>query len=125
MQNDVELKNTSVVLDEAYLYVDSRLTQSSFSRLMTYFVMQTRKRNVDLYITTQQFENVDIRLRRNCDIRALCRYNQKNQICRVRLIDLRSGKKRKIKIWGPQFFDFFDTTEYPKLRPGHIDSVKL
>lgn len=125
MKNDKELKNTSVVLDEAYLFVDSRMSQTGFSKLMTYFVMQTRKRDVDLYVTTQQYENVDIRLRRNTDIRALCRFNKSTQICRVRLIDLRSGKRRKIKIYGPNIYDYYDTTEYPKLRPGHIDNVKL
>jgi hypothetical protein len=119
MQEEEELENAIVILDEAYLFVDSRLSQSSLSRLMTYFFMQTRKRHVDLYVCSQQFENVDVRLRRNVDVRAICRYDKISQWCKVRLINMRTGRRRTIKMYGPEFFPYFDTDEIPKLRPAH------
>jgi len=72
MENNSVLYDTTVVLDEAYLFADSRMSQSGFNKLLSYFVLQTRKRDVDLYLTTQQFENIDRRLRQNTDIRVLC-----------------------------------------------------
>jgi len=72
MENNTILYDTTVVLDEAYLFADARMSQSGFNKLLSYFVLQTRKRDVDLYLTTQQFENIDRRLRQNTDIRVLC-----------------------------------------------------
>ena len=125
MNNNKQFYGVTFIIDEAYLHADSRLSQSGYSRLLTYFALQSRKRDVDLYLTSQQFQNLDIRLRWNADIRGICRYNPLTQVCRVRLIDLRSGFKRTVKIYGPEYFPFYDTHEVPPLRPFHIDSVKL
>ena len=125
MEHDEVLYDCTVILDEAYLMVDSRLSQQGYSRLMTYFMLQSRKRDVDLYVTTQQFENIDVRFRRNANVRALCRYNYEAQVCTVRLVDLNSGVRRRVRIYGPEYFPFYDTREIPPLRPFHIDSVRL
>lgn len=71
---DEEMENCVLLLDEAYQYMDSRMSQSKESRIFSYFVVQTRKRGVDLYICTHSIENVDIRLRRNVDIRGANSY---------------------------------------------------
>lgn len=124
MKNNVELYNKTVVLDEAYLFMDSRRSQSGFNNLMTYFTLQTRKRGVDLYICTQQFTNVDLRLRQNADIRATCRFDKASQVCRVRMVNMRDGTRRVVKIYGPEYYKFFDTNEIPPLRSGHLN-VKI
>ena len=121
MKEEEELSNAIVILDEAYLFVDSRLSQSSLSRLMSYFFMQTRKRHVDLYVCSQQYENVDIRLRRNIDVRAICRSDKSTGWCKIRFINMRTGKKRNIKLYGPEFYPYFDTDEIPHLRPAHTN----
>jgi len=125
MNEDEELQNAIVVLDEAYLFVDSRLSQSALSRLLSYFFLQTRKRHVDLYVCSQQYELVDVRLRRNVDVRAICNFDKETGWCRVKLINLRNGKRKVIRIYGPEIFPYFDTDEIPKLRPGHIAKVVL
>ena len=124
MKNTTELNDTSVILDEAYLFADSRMSQSGLTKLFSYFALQTRKRGVDLYITTQQFRNIDIRLRMNANVRGICRFNNRTQICTVRLIDLRTGIRRPVRIYGPDFYNYYDTREYPALRPAHFN-VKL
>ncbi len=125
MENNTILYDTTVVLDEAYLFADARMSQSGFNKLLSYFVLQTRKRDVDLYLTTQQFENIDRRLRQNTDIRVLARYNKATKVVTCRFVDLRSGLRRRIKIYGPEYHWMYDTKEIPTLRPGHIRAVQL
>lgn len=125
MEENTTLFDTTVVIDEAYLFADARMTQSGFNRLMSYFVLQSRKRDVNIYFTTQQFENIDSRLRRNVDMRILSRFNKQSQVVTCRLMDLRSGRRRRVRISAPEFWWCYDTKEVPSLRPAHIRAVNL
>lgn len=64
-----------MLMDEMYQIADSRSSQTKLNKLFTYFIVQTRKRDVDLYVCTHSIENVDVRLRRAADIRGSCRYS--------------------------------------------------
>lgn len=74
--NDEELVNSVLLLDEAYIYLDARTGASKLNKLFTYFIVQTRKRGVDLYICTHHVDIVDKRLRRAIDVRGTCRYKK-------------------------------------------------
>ena len=124
MKEKRHLFNKTVIWDEAYLMSDSRRSQSGLNRLSSYFTLQTRKRGVDLYIVTQQFTNVDLRLRQNVDVSAVCKFNKKLEICSVRLINLRDGTRRPVRLYGPEYYRFYDTREIPDMAPSHLD-VKL
>lgn len=124
MENNTMLYDATIILDEAYLYSDSRLSQSAFNRLMSYLFLQTRKRNLDLYVNSQQFENVDIRLRKNIDTRFICAFDKYSQFVSFKIIDIRSGRRSRRKyLYGPDWFPFFDTEEIPDLRPSHTKIV--
>ncbi len=71
---DGELENCSLFLDEMYQIADNRSSQTKLNKLFTYFVVQTRKRDVDLYFCTHHIDHVDVRLRRAADIRGACKY---------------------------------------------------
>jgi len=71
---DGELEDCILFLDEMYQIADSRSSQTKLNKLFTYFVVQTRKRGVDLYICTHHLDHIDLRLRRAVDIRGACRY---------------------------------------------------
>lgn len=71
---DDELTNCDIWLDEMYQLLDSRNSVGKINKLLTYFVVQTRKRNVDLYVCTHHIDHVDKRLRRAVDIRGTCRF---------------------------------------------------
>jgi len=73
-----ELEDVIVLTDEMYQMADSRSAQTKLNKLWSYFVVQTRKRGVDMYICTHSIENIDIRLRRATDIRGSCRYFSEN-----------------------------------------------
>ncbi|KKL82217.1 hypothetical protein LCGC14_1986920, partial [marine sediment metagenome] len=76
---DGELEECVLFLDEMYQIADSRSSGSKLNKLFTYFMVQTRKRNVDVYFCTHYLDHVDLRLRRAADIRNSCRYY--GQIC--------------------------------------------
>ena len=65
-----EIRETVLCLDEVQTMLDCRT--SSKNRIMTYFILQTRKRGVDILYTTQQFFNVEKRLRENTNMILEC-----------------------------------------------------
>jgi len=71
---DEELYNCDMWLDEMYQILDSRTSAGKINKLLTYFIVQTRKRGVDLYVCTHHISHVDVRLRRAVDVRGTCNY---------------------------------------------------
>lgn len=74
-----ELEDCVLFLDEMYQIADSRSSGSKLNKLFTYFIVQTRKRAVDVYFCTHNLDHVDLRLRRAADIRNSCRSIE--QVC--------------------------------------------
>lgn len=68
----VTLRKVAVCIDEAQIYFDCRMSGSKRNRLFSYVMLQSRKREVDFLLTSQQERNVDIRIRRNLDYRYDC-----------------------------------------------------
>lgn len=120
MENNTTLFNATLVIDEIYLFADCHLSSSGLNRLVSYLALQTRKRDLDLYINSQQYENMEVRLRRNVDIRFVCSYDKNTEWCSFKIIDVKSGKRSRRKyLYGPNWYPFFDTDEIPSLRPFH------
>lgn len=72
-ENEIDLNNLSLGIDEIQVFVDCRISgHSKKNRLFSYFVLQTRKRNVNLYYTTQDFGMVDFRVTNHTSIQILC-----------------------------------------------------
>jgi len=76
--NDHEMDDCILLLDEAYLLMDSRSGQTKMNKLGSYFVAQTRKRDVDMYVCVQHVDLVDKRLRRAVDERGTCHYRKED-----------------------------------------------
>ena len=123
MQENKEFFDVTFLIDEAYLWADSRLSQTAYSRLLTYFYLQSRKRSVNVVSTTQQFENVDKRMRSNTDIRIHCRYDRRNKIIHNLMVDLRTGVRKRALIFGPDVFRYYNTHEIPPLQKRHTSQV--
>ena len=88
-----ELQNISIGFDEIQVVLNSIGTKKEVLGPIDRLISQTRKRNVDVYYTTQRFRNVHIRLRQQTDI-VLQPYkvHVDNSICYVD----RCKKKHKI-----------------------------
>lgn len=57
----------AVGMDEISVYYSSRGAMCKRNKHMSKFIVQTRKRNVNLYYTAQQASLVDVRIRNNTD----------------------------------------------------------
>jgi len=133
---DEELNDCVLLLDESYLYLDGRTSSTKLNKLFTYFVVQTRKRGVDMYICIHHIDMIDKRLRRSINVRGTCRY-WKEQPCKqcegtgvfkeatcdrclgygetgwatTRFLDLGSGRRTRIRIFGPAVWPLYSTEE--------------
>jgi hypothetical protein len=118
---DKEIYESLIIFDEAYLYMDSRGSGGSrMNKLFTWFVNQTRKRDVDLYICTQHKDQLDKRLLRACTLRVLCMMDEKRHIVKNKLINMRSGDKNYLYIYAPDWWELYDTKEVIDVPQGQI-----
>jgi len=66
----LKIKNGIVGLDEFWASMDSRLWKDNV--FLTRWVLQTRKKNLLVFYTTQNFRQIDIRVRQATDLLIFC-----------------------------------------------------
>jgi len=70
---DKSFRNAVFLIDEAYIFFDSRNSMSKGNRTIANFVLQTRKKDVRLLLCTQNFLQIDVRVRNMTDYVVLCK----------------------------------------------------
>ena len=103
------LKNAVVLVDEAHVLLDSRSSFTKRNKIISYFILQTRKRNVHLLYTTQSFHQIEKRLRDQSDYLVECSYDKEHDYIRHRIEETSSGKVMKHMIDATPIFDLYDT----------------
>lgn len=68
----IQFSKSVFCIDELYLIFDSRNFGRKFSKIFSYFVLQTSKRNVHLLGTAQFFNTIDKRFRENTNFLCYC-----------------------------------------------------
>ncbi|MGP3705247.1 MAG: hypothetical protein ACKD6O_08165 [Candidatus Bathyarchaeota archaeon] len=68
-------KKAVVLLDEVYAWLDSRVSSSAVNRLLSWIVLQSRKRNMDIIYSAQLGGSVDLRMRNMTDLVVYCKSN--------------------------------------------------
>lgn len=113
-----EYANSIILLDEAYIYLESRTSSKNLNRVMSYLLFQSRKVGIDI-ITTEQIENsIDIRFRTLCDIQINC--NIKSGYFKYNI--LTNNKEKTITIPEEKmkkYFKLYDTNE----RVNHFEDL--
>lgn len=64
--------NIEVFIDEAYTWLESRVSSKALNRYLSYILLQSRKRTINIYITAQLFSSVDVRFREQSNIIIVC-----------------------------------------------------
>jgi len=115
-----QLQNCVILLDEIHIWLDSRSSMSKKNKTVTYFLLQTRKRNVRLLFTTQHFHQIDKRLRDTTDVICYCT-NVTNKsslvttdasfILQEFFFQYSKKRPRKKIIPGHKYYCLYDTTE--------------
>ncbi|MEM3871861.1 MAG: AAA family ATPase [Nitrososphaeria archaeon] len=108
----MELQNATVVIDEIYIFMESRRSSSDINLILSYFIFQTRKRGVNLIYTAQKYSSVDIRLRELTDYVALAEKEKDNNIFHYTIykLDTLAHPEQVINLKiGEQAFNFLKT----------------
>lgn len=128
----LELKdNIDVFIDEGYTWLESRTSGSILNRYLSYIVLQSRKRTIDIIISAQMFSSLDVRFREQCDLIIKCQ----------KIIDKRTKKIKGFRYdflfvesnliktfffdikFASKYFDKYDT--YEIIEPYKIKQMKL
>lgn len=95
-----DLENCIIALDYKYTLYDSRLSQSKSNRLLACIASKAQELGLDIFLTCDHVDYVDLRIRRKMDYRIKCAgINSKNEIP-IRWINMHNGRrsKRSIKL---------------------------
>lgn len=119
LTKESDLYDAVLLIDEAQIFFDSRRSMKKENLNFSYFVLQTRKRNIDIYFTTQFSNTIDRRIRDNIDYVAYPHYISDYYVCEVEYIDntsledpyLIEPKKSKVFFNALQVFSLYDTNE--------------
>lgn len=66
---DEKLSNTTIIIDEAQVYLSNAgIKAKTLKEIINLFIAQTRKRNINIILTSQRFLNLHKQLRIQCDI---------------------------------------------------------
>lgn len=131
-----DINFASVFIDEITVFMDCRRSMNELNLLISYFILQSRKRGVKFYFTTQDFDMVDRRLLNHTDIMLECYMITKpflfkgeiikpewDDILKIKhckdwreytLIDLRDRrqiKTRNFKLKISLYYSLYDTNE--------------
>jgi hypothetical protein len=107
-----EIRSGIFLIDELWLYCDSRLSSSGRNKFVTKVLLKSRKRDLDILYTTQSLGQVDVRIRRISDFIAIPSFNEQTGKTIVRLYTHPSGYLLKVlKFDGRKIFPLYDTSE--------------
>lgn len=59
----LKYEKCAVFMDEAYAWMESRISHSKINRFMSYILFQSRKRGIDIFLTAQLLSSIDVRFR--------------------------------------------------------------
>jgi hypothetical protein len=106
-ESNSELQNVTVGIDEiTVLCADCRRSSSNANLIFSYLVLQSRKRNCNVYYTTQSMSMIDLRVVEHTHLIVNCEkvYDEFNQeipdVAKYEVVDLRNPDK-------PQLDEFY------------------
>ena len=107
------------LIDEAHIFIDSRSSFSAKNKVLSYFITQTRKKDVYLMYTTQHFMQVDKRLRQNTDVFVEChskkaRDGDQYTMNIYHIIRMDGTEDRVFLYRSKDFYSLYDTREVVK-----------
>lgn len=114
MEQEYDFERAALFITEAHVWIDSRMSASRLSRLFTYFMLQTGKMDINLYYDTQDFRQVDIRLRKMTDIAVNVSRKGNRHILKMK--DMRNGRVQTAALDGSQVYHLFNTREVAKYK---------
>jgi len=120
-----ETNRALINLDEAYAWLESRCSMSAVNRILSWIILQSRKRNMDICYTAQLTSTVDLRLRNLTDLAFVCEKTENG--FKYKLFWQRGLRMRTRKFFLPfqnaeKIYPLYDTREIVK--PIGLEKIK-
>lgn len=111
MLNDIH-EPTLVIIDEAYSWLESRMSGNSINRYLSYCLFQSRKRQVDFVLTAQLLSTLDLRFKNMADVYIVAERNRKGFVYTVMYPGRRGRKVLTMSLdTAAKYWDKYDTME--------------
>lgn len=139
---DCELTNGMVIIDEIHLLLPSRNSMSKRNRkICDGFLSMVRKKNLEVYGTTQTLRKVDVRFREEQDFIYICNkwgyydnkwseiihnYNMPLNIpimIKLKIIENFSQQEINVNFLGNDYFDMYDSSQIINIDEDAIDGA--
>ena len=108
-----------LLVDEAYLWLESRVSTSAINRYISYMLFQSRKRGFDVFISSQLSSAIDLRFRYLEDLRVYAvGFNPDKEAFRYLFSGW--GRLREFRLPlenAKKLFPLYDTMQYPEIAP--------
>ena len=108
---DFEQINTmnegSAFLDELWLWADSRMSMSKKNQAVSMIALTSRKRDIDIYYTAQNWSRIDKRIRNITDVILIPEINQATGMMKVEVCEPNEKFKQVIKTFTINMLPFF------------------
>ena len=72
--------NIILLMDEAYAWIESRVSSSTLNEYLSSILFHTRKTNTDMYLTTPMFSTIDKRFRHQANFIIFCEHRENFEI---------------------------------------------
>lgn len=113
---NAQYEDCTLLLDEAYVYLESRLSMRKKNRTASYILFQSRKKNVDMILTVQLRSTLDKRFRTLADSLIFCEGVSNGNFCYVKM---NANEAYPTRFYLPvkkaeKYFQYFDTNEVIK-----------
>jgi hypothetical protein len=111
MLNDIS-EPTLVIIDEAYVWLESRMSGGAINRYLSYCLFQSRKRQVDFVLTAQLLSTLDLRFKNMADVYILCDKNRNGFVFTVMYPGKRARKVLTMSLeTASKYWDKYDTMQ--------------
>lgn len=115
-----------LLIDEAYQWLESRVSSSELNRYLSRFVFKSRKKGFDIVMSSQLESSIDLRARHLKDLRvhALGLTEMKDGRDAYKYVFAGWGKMKKfylLETTAEQIYPIFDTLEYPEEEPSKFE----
>ncbi|OGN87470.1 MAG: hypothetical protein A2Z74_04680 [Chloroflexi bacterium RBG_13_46_9] len=114
---DPDLHGAVICLDEAYAWLESRTSGKDINRYMSYILFQSRKKDMDIYMTDQLSSTIDLRFREMLDWEIRCKviptYKHPKEF-RYTIIDVAERKAYRFILPienAKQYFGLYNTNQ--------------
>lgn len=124
-------RNTEVIIDEAYTWLESRTAGRGLNKYLTYLAFQIRKANQNFILTAQQLGSIDVRYRNEWDYLVYCERYPVRDVRRkewdflysmLDSLTLQIVRKRLSFNNAKKYFKYYDTDEIiPPYDKKHLE----